>query len=261
MAVTLAAQAGVAPVMIPTFGGLPVAALVANLLALPAAGPLMVWGLAAGFPAGIVGGRLATAVHLPTRILVAWVAAVARTTAALPLGQLGVPHMLALAAGMAAISIGLYRRHGVLAAAGVATCAAAVLLPSLTLLWPPSTGARTVGRGATLWRAGGATVLVLDGSRTAPDRLMSALQGAAVRHLDVLVASRPGSNEAKVAELVQRRFPATVVLGPPHAKLASALVPPAGSDLQVGGLVVHVEYERAGLAVTVAHARSRDPPG
>ena len=39
LAVTIAAQVGVAPVLIPVFGGLPVAAIPANLLAIPAAGP------------------------------------------------------------------------------------------------------------------------------------------------------------------------------------------------------------------------------
>ena len=44
LGVTLAAQVGVLPVLVPVFGGLPVAALPANLLAVPVAGPLMMWG-------------------------------------------------------------------------------------------------------------------------------------------------------------------------------------------------------------------------
>ncbi|HVE45153.1 MAG TPA: ComEC/Rec2 family competence protein [Acidimicrobiales bacterium] len=96
VAVTLAAQIGVTPVLLPVFGGLPVASLPANLLAVPAAGPVMVWGLAGGLPAGFVGGPLATLVHLPTRLLVGWIAGVARWAADLPLGQLGAPHVLVL---------------------------------------------------------------------------------------------------------------------------------------------------------------------
>lgn len=46
LAVTLAAQAGVAPVMLASFGGLPVVAVPANLLAVPVAGLVMVWVLA-----------------------------------------------------------------------------------------------------------------------------------------------------------------------------------------------------------------------
>lgn len=96
LAVTIAAQIGVTPVLLPVFGGVPVASLPANLLAVPAAGPVMVWGLAGGLPAGLMGEPLATLIHLPTRLLVGWIAGVARWAAALPLGQLRTPHVLAL---------------------------------------------------------------------------------------------------------------------------------------------------------------------
>jgi competence protein ComEC len=263
LGITIAAQAGVAPVLIPTFGGLPVAALVANLLALPAAGPLMVWGVVAGLPAGVVGGAVATALHLPTRVLIGWVAAVAQAAAGLPLGQLDLRHVAGFAAGGVVVWFGVRRRRRrpVLASIGVGTCAAALLLPSVALIRPPPATARTVGRGATLWRAGQATVLVLDGARAAPDRLMSALGLAAVRDLDVLVASRAGSNEARIAEQVQRRFPAAVVLAPPRSRLTGAVVPAPGSDLRVGDLVVHVDYGDNRLAVTVGRPAGRGPPG
>src|SRR5205823_3455443 len=101
--------------------------VVANLSALPAAGPLMVWGLAAGLPAGIVGGPLATALHVPTRTLISWVSAVARVSAALPLGELGMGHVLAAVAAAVLAVVG--RRHGrrMLSRAAVAACVVAVL--------------------------------------------------------------------------------------------------------------------------------------
>jgi len=43
-----------------------IAAVPANVLALPAAGPVMMWGLAAGLPAGVLGGTPARLVHVPT---------------------------------------------------------------------------------------------------------------------------------------------------------------------------------------------------
>lgn len=85
LAVTLAAQVGVAPVLIPVFGGVPLASLPANLLAVPAAGPLMAWGMSAGAVAGVTGGRLAAVLHLPTRVLMAWIEGVAHWAAHLPL--------------------------------------------------------------------------------------------------------------------------------------------------------------------------------
>ena len=68
LSVTLAAQIGVAPVLVPFFGGLPVVAVPANLLAVPAAGPVMMWGLAAGLPAGVWGGSLARIIHAADRV-------------------------------------------------------------------------------------------------------------------------------------------------------------------------------------------------
>jgi competence protein ComEC len=78
LAVTLSAQAGVAPVLVAVFGAFPLAALPANLLAVPAAGPLMVWGMAGGAAAGMAGGQAAAALHAPTRLLMAWIEGVAR---------------------------------------------------------------------------------------------------------------------------------------------------------------------------------------
>jgi competence protein ComEC len=239
-------------VLVPTFGGLPVVALLANLFALPAAGPLMVWGVAAGVPAGVLGGPLATLVHVPTRVMVAWVAAVARISAALPLGEVRLAHVAVLAVGGLGAALGVrYRRTG-LARAALALCAVVgLVLPAWAAIRPPPVGARAVGRGTTLWRHGGATVVVLDGASGAPDRTMSALRGAGVRAVDVLVVSRPTAGEARFAEALQRRFPARLVLGPPKTRLLGAQTPPDGADLAVGGLTVHVALEGDRLAAAV----------
>src|SRR5207237_10896085 len=98
LGVTMAAQLGVAPVLVPVFGGVPVASLPANLLAVPAAGPVMMWGIAAGLPAGVVGGVVARAVCLPTGVLIGWVAGVARWSSAAPLSRLGAVHVGVLGA-------------------------------------------------------------------------------------------------------------------------------------------------------------------
>ena len=54
LAVTAAAQLGVAPVLLPVFGSMPLVALPANLLAVPVAGPLTTFGMAAGAVAGLL---------------------------------------------------------------------------------------------------------------------------------------------------------------------------------------------------------------
>lgn len=88
MAVTLAAQVGVAPVLLPVFGSLPLASVPANLLAVPAAGPLTMWGMGAGVLAGLAGGTVAAALHVPTRVLMAWIECVAHWCSHMPLPRL-----------------------------------------------------------------------------------------------------------------------------------------------------------------------------
>lgn len=65
LGVTAAAQIGVAPVLIPVFGSMPLVALPANLVAVPLAAPLTMWGLGAG----VVGGLARPASPAVPRIL------------------------------------------------------------------------------------------------------------------------------------------------------------------------------------------------
>ena len=101
LSLTIAAQLAVSPLLVATFGPLPVASLPANVLAGPAAGPVMVWGLTGGLVAGLVGGPLATALHLPTRLMLTWLEGVALGATRLPLGSLGPAHLALAAAGLA----------------------------------------------------------------------------------------------------------------------------------------------------------------
>ncbi len=258
LGVTLAAQVGVAPVLVPVFDGIPVASLPANLLAVPVAGPLMMWGIAAGLPAGIVGGPLARIVHVPTETMVAWVAAVARWGAGLPLGRVRLPHLVALVAiGAGALAVRRRGRRG--AVRGLAALAVAVLLaPAVAARWPPALDGRPLVPGVHLWRGGGATVLVVDGSTTTSGRLMSALHNLDVRRLDVLVTARAGVAAARWIEPVLRRFPAGVLLAPPGHRLAGAIVPPVGSRLVVGPLIIDIDEISPVLAIRVTEARA--PP-
>jgi competence protein ComEC len=74
LGVTLAAQIGVAPVLIPVFGSVPLAALPANLIAGPLAGPLTVLGVVTGIAGGAIESwwpGLASALQVPTGFLAA----------------------------------------------------------------------------------------------------------------------------------------------------------------------------------------------
>ena len=81
LAVTLGAQVGVAPVSLLVFGTMPLVSLPANLLAVPVAGFVMLYGLPAGLLAGALGnaagGVVASVVQMPSALGTRWVATVA----------------------------------------------------------------------------------------------------------------------------------------------------------------------------------------
>jgi competence protein ComEC len=246
LAVTLAAQAGVVPVLVPVFGPVPVAAIPANLLAAPAAGPLIAWAMAVGLPAGLVGGTFAAVLHLPTELLLAWVAAVARGAASAPLGRLGTAHLAALAAGLGLSALVRRGRGWVVAT----TSAAVAVLAALPVLAPPPLEGTEVAPGARLWRRGGATVLVVDGTRSATE-LLDAMHEAGVRVLDVLAVARPGPVAAAATLPLRRRVPTRLVLVPAGTDDAGATVPEVGTSFAVGGVVVRVDAVRPRLQVHV----------
>lgn len=106
LGVTLAAQLGVAPVLLPVFGSVPLVALPANLVAVPVAGPLTVWGLVAGVAGGLVGRwvpSVAALLQVPTLLLARVVLAVADLASRYPLAVDG-RGAWGLAAAVAAIA-------------------------------------------------------------------------------------------------------------------------------------------------------------
>jgi len=251
LAVTVAAQIGVAPVLVPVFGGLPLASLPANLLAVPAAGPLMVWGLTAGLVAGVLGPSADALLHLPTSWLLNWVAGVARWGAALPLGHVEAPHLVVLVAGTAVTAMAWRRHHRLAMAAGTITAVVTVLAPSLALALPsPTQGAVALAQGAELWRDG-AVVLVLGDADGA--RLLEGLRSEGVERIDVVVAERGSSTVATTVMLLRSRLAMGVVLAPEAHHIRDAYVPAEGAVMAVGGLEVRVVDTQPTLDVEVRH--------
>jgi len=87
LAVTAAAQIGVAPVLIPAFGALPAVALPANLVVAPAVGPITILGLAGAALSGALRGvsPAARAFVFPALALTRAVSLVASAAARIPL--------------------------------------------------------------------------------------------------------------------------------------------------------------------------------
>jgi competence protein ComEC len=207
LGVTAAAQLGVAPVLIPRFGGLPVAALPANLLAAPVAGLVTTWGLPAGLLSAAIESvtevDLAPALHLPTQAALRWVADVARVAAALPLGELGPAHAAVAAAGLLLLGA----RARVVRAVAAAALVVVLLAPAVVLRHPPAS--QSLRQGVVVERAGGVTEVhaarVVD-----PVDLLEDLRRAGVRRVDRLVVG--GRAAAEVERVVRHRWPVSEVV-------------------------------------------------
>ncbi|MBX3287227.1 MAG: ComEC/Rec2 family competence protein, partial [Actinobacteria bacterium] len=208
MSVTVAAQLGVAPVLVPRFGGLPVVALAANLVAVPVAGLVTTWGLPAGVVAGLGGPAVAHVAHLPTRLLIGWVAWVARVSASLPLGEVATGHLLLIVvAGVMAVQLGRRRPTWLRSRRLAEVLVAAVLLqPAFALHRPPAR--TTVAGGSTVIRSEGATVLQLRGSPGVA-ALLQDLRRAGVRRIDVLRST--DEPDPDLLRALRHRWPVTHV--------------------------------------------------
>ncbi|MGH9228429.1 MAG: ComEC/Rec2 family competence protein [Acidimicrobiales bacterium] len=293
LSVTLAAQLAVAPLLVASFDTVPVASLPANLLALPAAGPVMIWGLTGGLVAGLAGDAVATVVHLPTRALLAWIDGVASAAARWPLGQLLAGHVVCLAVAAAAAIVA--RAWAPPAADGdterslgrcglrcmSTTRGAAALLTVGVLVHAAATGrgprvvdGEAVGPGAQLWQGGGAAALTVDG-RARDAAVLSGLRDRGVARLDVVVLRTSALGAAEVAATLRRRWPGAVVLGPAGSGAAarrvdgvgSVTVPTTGTVIDLGGLRLTVTGSsperldvRIALRGTVSESARPPPP-
>ncbi|MDZ7676982.1 MAG: ComEC/Rec2 family competence protein [Acidimicrobiales bacterium] len=237
--ITVAAQLAVAPLLIPTFGGMPVAALVANVLAAPVTGPVVVWGLPAGIVAGVFGGTVAELAHLPTSVLVGWIGGVAERCAVLPLGEVRTPHLVLATLGAVLVWIGRRWSRRVPATVGVVVILAVVLHPAVVLRGGPDP-VTELADGSRLYASGGATVLELD-SGARPDVVLEALRRTGVGRVDVVVARHGGRDVAETVAVLRTRAEPRLVLAPPGHRVPGGSVAVAGSTIAVGDLEIRVE--------------------
>jgi competence protein ComEC len=235
LSVTVAAQLGVAPVLLAAFGPLPLASFPANLLAVPAAGPVMVWGLTAGMVAGVAGAGVAAVVHLPTRVLLAWLAGVAARSAALPLGALGAPQVGLLAAGLVGATWGWSHRRPGVRRAGLVV-AGAVVAAVITAAQAPPPLRSGLAVGLVRWHHGATDVVVLGGaggrSPLGAATVLADLRQAGVGSIDLLVVADVSVDDG-VLHAIEARHP----LG---ATVTSRDVAQPGAVVAVGSLDVHL---------------------
>ncbi|MGH9275397.1 MAG: ComEC/Rec2 family competence protein [Acidimicrobiales bacterium] len=216
LGVTLAAQLGVAPVLLATFGPLPVASLPANVLAVPIAGVVMIWGLTGGVVAGLAGGVVAEVVHLPTRLMLGWLTDVAERASRAPLGQLRAPHLLGLAAGLATAAVVRQRTSSLqwVRRAGLALATASVV-GAVTAAQAPAPLRSGLLTGVVRWHDAATDVVVVGGvggrSPLGSASVLAVLREAGVGSIDLLVVADPSVPEA-VISAIERRHPITSVV-------------------------------------------------
>ncbi len=253
LGMTAGAQLAVAPVLVPTFGAMPLAALPANVAAAPIAGALMVWGVTAGVLAGAVGGVAATVLHLPSRVGLLALEQVAALSAALPLGHVDLRHIAAVA--VAAL---LLARQGARSrCAGLALVVLVVAVPA-TAHVPP--GAAPAGWAATVWSDGPVAVVDLEAGASGTE-VLDVLRRRRV-HVVALVVVRAARPElGDVVAAIRSRFPVQSVLAPDGAPVEDHVVPRPGLVTEVAGFEVRVASTAPTLLVRIGRAAAEVSPG
>ena len=253
-ATTSGAQLAVMPLLIATFGAVPLASLPANVMAAPATAPVMMWGLTGGLAAGAFGGWFAWLAHRPTAVLLWWVRTVAEAAAAAPPAMLGAAGAVAVALGVAlVVAARRLDRHTALAMAGFALLAAA-LCHSVVFAASPPSGWSATG-GTRVFHHESASVVVLHEPER-PKKLLERLRLAGVRRVDLIVAVRGGASDARAVLALTGRYRGASVVAPPMHRVPGARTVRTGSVLRVGALSVQIVAEDPELAVDVAAATS-----
>lgn len=223
LAATVGAQVGTLAPMIWAFQGVPVLSILANIVALPAAAPVMVWGLAVGVPTGlavgVVGSGPARLLQIPTQICLRWVTKVAETVAQIPLAEVQLFTLVLAIAGSAALST-LWWSWGAKfrwSLPGGLVVGLTFVLPLLgPIVWAPRVQFRTIERGALAYNINGhlgrtADVLVLShGVRTEP--LLAALRRNRIRAVHLVVIRSGGRPQAQVVSALSKRVDVGAVL-------------------------------------------------
>jgi len=226
------------------FDGLPVASLPANLLAGPAAGPVMMWGLTGGLLAGVVPSSLAGLLHGPTRVALWWIDSVAAIVPGVPLGRLGGIHIVLLFAAGA---------FGLRQAARAGRSAAAVLIvvvllhPGLALLATPA-HSQMIDDDSFIWRDTATTVVELGGG-SRPQTVLSTLRAANVDQIDLVIVHQSSFANAALIGWMRTHHDIARVWAPQLSMGVGEIVPLDGTELLVDGVMLAVEYVEDNLRV------------
>ena len=253
MSVTISAQLAVSPLLIATFGGVPVASLPANLLAAPVAGPIMMWSLSAGVFAGLVGGPLAQVIHWPTDVGIGWIQAVAGWAASARLGELRASHLVVVVIGVVIWWLAGRRPLRAVAAAGLSV---ALLVPTVALRISDPPFHTVLDSGVEVWRHHETTVVLLGSSRST-ERLLEDLRRAGVEAVDLAIAERGTRAQRDQILALRERMWVGTTIAPPGHRIGGATTAHSGQRVLIAGLIVAVIAHHPRLAVTVVPSASQ----
>ena len=241
VAVTLAAQAAVTPLLLVWFGPVPAAALAANVLAAPLAGMVMVWGVTAGLLAGAVGPPFAAWIHTPTAWALDWIAGVAGFVGRHPTGRLPAVAAVAVVALVAVTALAAHGERRALARWSLgAVVASLAVVAAVAFARPAVPGS---GRLSRVSDTGG--IVVVDASIRDAEPLLAELRVMGVADPGIIVF-RHGIDE-RVAAAMATRFGAPALWAPMPAR---GVVVPAGGELLVDGRTRwRVDHYRGHLVV------------
>lgn len=246
LAVTATAQFAVAPILLWRFGPLPVASLPANVLAGPAAGPVMMWGMTAGWVAGLVPAGVAKLMHLPTRLLVGWIDMVALRCASLPLGELGA---WSLAACGIAAWLGLRSSREWARRICLTMVIVLLVVPAVGGWLQPDRSEQLTD--AVVLRDSTATVVVLtDAGR--PEDVLASMRRSRVGAIDLLVAASSSFAMADLIAWIEARHDVAVLWAPEATMGRGEVVPGPSHRLQVAGAVLRPDLADGHLSLVPA---------
>ena len=250
-ATTVAAQLAVSPLLVLTFGPMPLASLPANLLAGPASGPVMMWGFTAGLAAGVVGGWPATLIHVPTSLMLWWITGVAAAAARAPQATLDFVALATIAAAVAAALIGPRPVRLAAMVVAIAVCATSVASAPRA-----PAGETLLGDGVELLQADGLAVIILR-NPTSPRSVLETIRLAGVGRPVVVVATDGDAADAFAVLALSDRFGELFVIAPPLHRVPGAKTVRMGDDISIAGLVLRVVGVDPELEIAVA---GRPPP-
>ena len=245
-ATTVAAQLAVSPLLIVTFGPMPLASLPANLLAGPVSGPVMMWGFTAGLVAGLLGGWAATVIHLPTALMLWWISGVASAAARGPQATLGLVALTAIGLAVVAALIGPrpLRLLAVAVAAGVCTVAIASAPQA-------PAGVVALGYGVELRRTDSLSMIVLHDPGS-PRSVLETVRLAGMRSPALVVATHGDAADAFAVLALNDRFGDLFVIAPPLHRVPGAKTVRRGDEIAFAGQVVSVVSTNPELEIDVS---------